>query len=156
MVQSISPANWAKGRHFQFVWPLRFDYGNGVKPGVLILAAAASLLLASCVLKGRTQAKVSSTPAPPTDAGRITGASTNQSGSPGHYTAGRAGGNSTGAATAAPRCRVRPAETRNATDPNRAGPAADAGAGSRDRAPAHPRDPSAGGVAAPEGLGRRA
>jgi hypothetical protein len=38
---------------------------NVVKPGVLILAAAASLFLAGCVLKGKTQAKVSSTPAPP-------------------------------------------------------------------------------------------
>ena len=65
MVQSISPANWPKGRHFQFVWPLRFDYGNGVKLGVFILAAAASLLLAGCVLKGKTEANVSSTPAPP-------------------------------------------------------------------------------------------
>jgi len=65
MVQSISPANWAKGRQFQFVWPLRFDYGNGVKLGVFILAAAASLLLAGCVLKGKTEANVSSTPAPP-------------------------------------------------------------------------------------------
>lgn len=36
-----------------------------MKPGVLILAAAASLLLAGCVLKGKTQARVSSTPAPP-------------------------------------------------------------------------------------------
>ena len=65
MVQSISPANWPKGRNFQFVWPLRFDYGNGVKLGVCILAAAASLLLTGCVLKGKAQANVSSTPAPP-------------------------------------------------------------------------------------------
>jgi hypothetical protein len=65
MVQSISPSNWPKGRNFQFVWPLRFDYGNGVKLGVCILAAAASLLLTGCVLKGKAQANVSSTPAPP-------------------------------------------------------------------------------------------
>jgi len=35
MVQSISPANWAKGRQFQFVWPLRFDYGNPDQPPTL-------------------------------------------------------------------------------------------------------------------------
>ena len=36
-----------------------------MKPGVLILVAAAPLLLAGCVLRGKAQAKVSSTPAPP-------------------------------------------------------------------------------------------